>query len=135
MVAVAVILVGYALYAILGSVGDEVAELAAYRTYMDSETSKLFKIELKEGEKRAIPLENPSTGKNTLYPTEVCFKNECLEAGGTHVIMNELLGKTEKTYCPKCGALVVFHNPGPRKDYEDPEIQEILRQAAENKGD
>jgi hypothetical protein len=134
LVTVAVVLVGYALYTLLGSFGDDVQKAANTQWYMDKDTKKLYDIELKEGMK-PYPVKNPSTGDMTLYPTEVCYKNECQAAGGTHVIMNELLGIPGSTYCPKCGALVVFHNPGPRRDFSDPEVQEILNQAGAKKGD
>jgi hypothetical protein len=67
------------------------------------------------------PHENPRTGKNTLYPTEVCYKNECAQRGGTRVILNPWLGVKEPTRCPVCSAGVRAHNPGPERPAEEQE--------------
>jgi hypothetical protein len=52
------------------------------------------------------------------YPAEYCFQNTCGPDGGTAVILNAYLDKEGPTYCPKCGAEVVAHNPRP-EGYED----------------
>ncbi len=131
---VAFLLVGYAVYALFSSFGDEVLDAANTRTFMDVNTKKLYQVEIKEGEK-FYPKKNPSTGEMTLYPTEVCYKNDCLNAGGTHVILNEILGEKGPTFCPKCGALVVAHNPGPRTEVSDSAVSEILKQVPSKPGD
>ncbi len=85
---------------------------ADYRMLMDSETGELFKI--KAVDLKPYPMLNSKTGQDTLYRTEVCYwGEECRKAGGTHVIMNELLGKEGPTYCPVCGHVMRFHNPRP----------------------
>ena len=110
---VAACLLGYAGYAVWSSWGGgSVVANANTRTLMDSETGELFRMRLRIG--MSFPLENPKTGKKTLYPTEVCWAGKCLKKGGTHVILNHWLGKKGPTYCPVCGSLVVPHNPGPK---------------------
>ncbi|MFH0980449.1 MAG: hypothetical protein V2A79_02790 [Planctomycetota bacterium] len=82
------------------------------RTLMDSETGDVFPVTIEE--LKPYPMPNPKTGKNTLYRTEVCYwGEECRKRGGTHVIMNTLMGKPEPTHCPVCGHVVRFHNPLP----------------------
>ena len=94
-----------ALFMVRGAFRDELAESVGSREYMDKDTGELFKVELVPGEK-SFPAKNPKTGEMTLYPTEICFKNECGNSGGPRVILNTLLGKPGPTLCPKCGALV-----------------------------
>ncbi|NOX59304.1 MAG: hypothetical protein GXP29_10660 [Planctomycetes bacterium] len=101
----AIVLVGYAFISIWGMFGDDMQDALGTRTFMDKDSGELFQVEVKEGVK-FFPAKNPSTGEMTLYPTEVCYKNECKDAGGTPVIMNQLVGKSGPTFCPKCGALV-----------------------------
>jgi len=82
------------------------------RTLMDSETGELFECPIEK--LKPYPMLNAKTGKDTMYRTEVCYWGEdCRKAGGTHVIMNELLGKEGPTYCPVCGHVVRFLNPRP----------------------
>jgi len=111
---VALVLLVFAVRAVWNTVGEPDVP-ANTRTMMDVNTGELFEMPVTE-DWGPYPHKNPKTGEMTLYPTEVCYANECLEAGGTHVIMNTLLGKEEPTFCPRCGALVQFHNPGPPKD-------------------
>lgn len=47
------------------------------------------------------------------HPVEYCFHNACGPAGGTPVILNSYVRKAGDTKCPKCGELVVGHNPRP----------------------
>ena len=114
MFAAVLVLVGYIGYSLLGG-GDDIAAGIAdanSRTLMDSETGELFVFSL-EDLTEPFPLENPKTGTRTLYPTEVCYARECAKKpNGTHVILNVHFGKEGPTYCPECGALVRFHNPG-----------------------
>ena len=85
---------------------------ADHRMLMDAETGELFKI--KAVDLKPYPMPHPKSGENTLYRTEVCYwGEECRKAGGTHVIMNELLDKEGPTYCPVCGHIMRFHNPRP----------------------
>ncbi len=104
----AALLLIIAVFAIRGSFSDELVETVNTRTFMDKDSGELFKIEIKPGAKY-FPAENPKTGEMTLYPTEVCFKNECGDAGGTRVILNSLLKKPGPTVCSKCGAFVSSH--------------------------
>ncbi len=113
---IALALVVIAARGIWGTFG-EAAVPADTRTLMDVETGKLYEMPV-TADWGPYPHVNPDTGKKTLYATEVCYANECGKHGGTHVIMNELLGKEGPTYCPKCGALVRFHNPGPRTNVD-----------------
>ena len=113
LIALAVVCVGLAAYYVWSNFGeDEVIRSANTRTLMDSETGELFDFEITP-DFAPYPHKNPKTGTMTLYPTEVCWKGECLEKGGTHVIMNRWLGKEGPTRCPVCGSVVRDHNPGP----------------------
>ncbi len=94
------------------AVSNPVATAANTRTLMDAETGELIAVDVAEGF-GPFPAVNPHTGRRTLYPTEVCYADGCAARGGTHVILNQYLGKEGPTYCPRCGAEVRFHNPGP----------------------
>jgi hypothetical protein len=117
---VAVVLLGYAGYTLLGNLGSsDSSDVANTRTLMDSETGELFKVELTENF-GAFPHKNPKTGTDTLYPIEICYARECAnKPDGTPVILNAYLGKKEPTFCPNCGALVRVFNPGRRRDTSD----------------
>jgi len=110
-VVVAVLVVAGA-YRLWSATGNPAAVAANTRTLMDSETRELVQVHVDE-QLGAFPLVNPKTGRRTLYPTEVCYASTCAAQGGTHVILNVYLGKEGPTYCPACGAVVRFHNPGP----------------------
>lgn len=110
---VAIVLVSYAACTIWGTFEDDIGE-ANTRTLKDAETGELVKVPVNE-DYGPFPMLNKKTGKKSLYPTEICFANQCEKAGGTYVIMNDLLGKEGPTYCPNCGALVKYFNPGPRQ--------------------
>ncbi|UCG17562.1 MAG: hypothetical protein JSV19_05930 [Phycisphaerales bacterium] len=105
------IILAYSLYANLG--GERIP--ANTRQLKCSETNELFPLEMKPGLGH-YPHVNPETGRRTLYPVEWCYNGECLAKGGTPVILNTQLGKEEPTYCPVCGHIVRFHNPGPARD-------------------
>jgi len=118
---VALVLLVWAVSATWKSLGgDSAAKAANTRTLMDVETGALVDVVVDENY-GPFPMVNPKTGKKTLYQTEICYARTCLEKGGTHVIMNKLLGKEGPTFCPECGALVRFHNPGPRTETTDGE--------------
>lgn len=70
---------------------------------MNAETGELRWFRTGEGKKLPVGY----------HPIEYCFQNECGPAGGTPVVLNVYLGKKDPTHCPKCGALVVGHNPRP----------------------
>lgn len=119
LIIVAVVALGYAGYRFWSTVGtDEAVAKANSRILKDAETGELVEIMIKE-KMPPYPHVNPSTGKKTLYPTEICWASECLDKGGTHVILNVWLGKDGPTYCPSCGSLVVVHNPGPVRQKND----------------
>jgi len=112
----------YAVYAVSGFFGEEDhVQTANSRTLMDIKTSALFSFEVTEDWK-PYPHKNPKTGTDTLYPIEWCYNRDCAKEG-TPVILNVWRGKPdEPTYCPKCGSLVRFHNPDPRRSEESSEI-------------
>ena len=64
-------------------------------------------------------VKSANTGRMTLYPTEVCWRGECGQRGGTHVILNTWLDVEGPTRCPVCGSTVRVHNPGPRQPPEE----------------
>ncbi len=92
--------------------GDDVAKAANTITHICAETGETFDIELKP-DMPGVPRPNPKTGRNTLYPAEICYWNECGPKGGTPVLMNTYAGREEPTYCPVCGHIVRFRNPRP----------------------
>ncbi len=94
-----------AFFMIRGSVRDELVDSVNTRVFKDKDSGELFRVSIGPG-KKYFPAENPNTGQMTLFPTEVCFKNECGDNEGTRVILNTLLDKPGPTFCPKCGALV-----------------------------
>ncbi|HUU84810.1 MAG TPA: hypothetical protein VM243_15015 [Phycisphaerae bacterium] len=121
IVGFAVVAIGVCLYMVVRSFGrDEVTKRANTVTLMCSETGELFDVELGE-DTAPFPHKNPKTGKMTLYPTEVCWRGECLKRGGTRVILNSWLGIEGPTRCPVCGSGVRAHNPGPPRSSEDQE--------------
>ena len=83
------------------------------RVYICSATLKTFEHQLQPGE--VEPIISPYTGKNTGYLAEMCYwtKNGKRKKTPTYVLLNEHLGRKEKTYCPECGREVVGHNPPP----------------------
>ena len=115
IVGFAVVAIGVCLYLVVRSFGrDEVVKSANAVTLMCSETGKLFEVELTL-DTPPYPHENPKTGRMTLYPTEVCWRGECAERGGTRVILNTWLDIEGPTRCPVCNSIVRAHNPGREK--------------------
>jgi hypothetical protein len=109
---VAVGLVALLAHRIWHAASNPAAAAANTRILMDAETGELIAVDVADGF-GPFPAVNPDTGRRTLYPTEVCYANDCAARGGTRVILNRYLGKERPTYCPNCGAEVRFHNPGP----------------------
>ena len=119
IIAFAVVAIAVCLYAVVRGFGeDPVVKSANTVTLMCAETGRLFEVELKE-DMPPFPHENPKTGGMTLYPTEVCWRGECGQRGGTHVILNTWLDVEGPTRCPVCGSTVRVHNPGPRQPPEE----------------
>ena len=83
------------------------------RVYVCSETLKTFAHQLEPGE--VEPILSPYSGKNTGYMAELCYwtKSGKRKKTPTYILLNEHLGRTEKTICPDCGREVVGHNPPP----------------------
>lgn len=79
------------------------------RVFIDQQTGERFNIKLTE-DLKPFPLTNPRTGEPTLWPAEFCMSSTCAPKGGTPVILNTYLGKSEPTHCPVCGAEVRLHN-------------------------
>lgn len=110
---VAIVLIVRAVGSVTAGVGDG----SRIRVAIDSETGKVFKeFRIKDGE--TWPWKHPSTGRATLYPTEECYWTADGQAKlePTHVLLNSIIGKDEKTICPDCGREVVAHNPMPPTD-------------------
>jgi hypothetical protein len=84
---------------------------SADRVFMCAETGKSFNYTLRRGD--TLPVRSPHSGRNTGYPAELC---NWTPSGGvsdtfTPVLLNSVLGKSDPTFCPTCGRLVVPHNP------------------------
>jgi hypothetical protein len=85
---------------------------ANQRIFIDAETGKPFRHELKMGE--MIPVRAPSGGQSG-YPAELCFwtRDGQIKDEPTPVLINEELGKSGPTFCTDCERLVRPHNPRP----------------------
>jgi len=92
---------------------DEATRLARERIFVCSETLKPFEYTLVIGD--SIPVKSPHSGKNTGYPSELCYwtKDAKIKQDPTPVLLNMAVGKPGPTFCPDCGRLVVPHNPYP----------------------
>lgn len=118
LVVVAVIALGFGVFRSFGS--DKTEKSANTVLYICAETGQTYDIELKPG-MPGPPLENPKTGKKSLYRAEMCYWNECGQRGGTPVLLNEYRAQYEgrsmsdakPTYCPVCNHIVVPRNPLP----------------------
>ncbi|GIW75049.1 MAG: hypothetical protein KatS3mg104_0112 [Phycisphaerae bacterium] len=100
------------IWSILSNFGStEAASLTSARTFICTETGKVFTTSLREG--WTVPVPSPYSGKNTGVPAEQCFwtKEGTLKSEPTYVLLNEYLGKSDPTFCPDCGRLVVQRNP------------------------
>jgi hypothetical protein len=100
------------------------AAVSADRTFICSETLKSFKHELKRGE--SVPVHSPYSGKDTGYPAELCYwtKDGKVKQDPDAVLLKSYLGETGPTFCPKCGRLVVGHNPRPHDESSPPPTRE-----------
>lgn len=113
MIGVTVMAVGVCGYYVWNTFGeDETLRSANRRVIKCSETGQEFKIKITR-DLKPYPHENPKTGTKTLYPTEVCYWDECGKQRGTRVILNVWLGKEGPTKCPVCEHTVRPHNPKP----------------------
>lgn len=93
---------------------DPMVDAARLRPAVDAETGTAFR-EFRMPEGDSPPWRNPSTGKETVWPAELCYWTRDGKATMTPtlVILNEYLGKPGPTLCPDCGRPVVRHNPTP----------------------
>jgi hypothetical protein len=93
------------------------------RVFIDADTGKTFKYELKIGSK--IPAPSPS-GKDNGYPAESCYwtKDGKPKKDPTYVLLNSYKGSNDPTFCPDCGRLVVGHNPAPKPGATPPPTKE-----------
>lgn len=115
VVGLAVVAAGWLAYTWLGGRDGTNTRLANYRVLQDINTGKNYRVNITTKDYGPYPHKNRSTGEMTLYPTEVCYWNECGEKGGTRVILNRWCPdqKNEPTVCPVCGHGVKSHNPRP----------------------
>jgi hypothetical protein len=119
----AVVVVWYAIHS-WGSPIDQ----TRYPVFMDSETGKLYHLEIKQG-MATSPATSPDTGRPTLYQPEACYWNAdgSAKTTPTYVILNSQLGKPGPTFCPDCGRLVVLHNPRPNGQPPPPTVADYQR--------
>ncbi|HVT88263.1 MAG TPA: hypothetical protein VHD56_05390 [Tepidisphaeraceae bacterium] len=118
LAAVAVIV--YSVWGFLGA--SNAAQLSKHGNYIDAATGKPFMYEIHEGSK--IPVPAPSGG-NTGYPAELCYwtKDGKVRNEPFPVLLNRYIRKTEPTFCPDCGRLVVMHNPAPSPGQAPPPLE------------
>ncbi len=113
-----VLAVGYFAYSVWSNFGGESTSLADHRVLQDINTGENYRVNITRKDYGPYPHKNPDTDEMTLYPTEVCYWNECGEKGGTRVILNTHRKLPEPTSCPVCGHTVRVHNPRPQ-GYKD----------------
>lgn len=97
--------------ALRAGAGQDLAAATRKRTLIDSVTGEVF-VDYRVPDGASLPLRNPKTGEETLYPAAGCYWTADGKA------------KWEPTYvyipydvdsvpCPDCGRPVVPHNPRP----------------------
>jgi|CXWL01.1.fsa_nt_gi hypothetical protein len=107
---------------IRASVGGSAAS-SRTRTLVCADTGKVFE-EFSIGKDASFPIENPKTGKKSLWIAEACYwtRDGGAKLTPTWVLLNANKGIKDPTLCPDCGRVVVGHNPMPP--------QELLAKAA-----
>ncbi len=93
---------------------DPMVDASRTRPAKDSESGADFR-QFRMPSDDAPPWKNPSTGRETLWPAELCYWTRDGKATltPTLVILGQYLGQTGNTICPDCGREVVRHNPTP----------------------
>jgi hypothetical protein len=99
---------------------SEAVRRANERTFICSETGKVFEVTIKEG--MTIPVHSKYSGKDTGWPAELCYwkADGSTKSDPTPVLLNNYAGKKGPTFCPDCGRLVVGHNPMPMPGMKPP---------------
>ena len=120
LTAVALVL---AVISVRANLGASAAAYANEHVFICAETKKPFEYELVAGDR--IPVRSPHSGKESGYPAELCYwtKDGKTKDEPTPVLLNNYLGKTDPTFCPDCGRLVVGHNPLPQPGSKPPPTQ------------
>lgn len=99
--------------------GDGRSDLAEDNSniWFVDEAGQSFKVRLTVGMSAQIE----RNGKKA-YPAELCFwtKDGKPKTTPTPVLLNSNLGKSEPTFCPDCGRLVVGRNPPAREGANPP---------------
>jgi hypothetical protein len=124
IVCLLVIFVGYQIYGAMSP--NDVAADSWTRTFVCSETDKAFKLKMEAGMTNPVP--SPYSGKNTGWPPEFCGWNKdgSIRSDPFPVLLNEVVGKKGRTFCPDCGRLVIPHNPQARPGMQPPPTQTEL---------
>ncbi len=87
------------------------------------------------------PIALAGSARRSGYPAEVCMWNDCAARGGTWVVLNEVVGRSGPTRCPRCGQRVVAHNPRPGVESDEQPTPTFephhrrARQPLRNRGD
>lgn len=107
----AIVVITFQLMSMFGS--SAVASTANTRIFICSETLKSFQVNLEDLDGKPIPIMSPYSKKETGYPAELCYwtADGKVKSQPTPVLLNSAIGKTEPTFCPDCGRLVIGHNP------------------------
>lgn len=126
-IVLAVVAIGVAVYVVKGSLFSSVVTNERTRMFVDATTGQGFRHELQAGE--SIPIDAPS-GHKTGYPAELCYwtKDGTPKSDPTPVLLNTYIGKSEPTFCPECGRLVVGNNPIAKPGMRPPPTREEWEQ-------
>ncbi len=93
---------------------------AAERPFKCTACGEAFEYVIKYGD--IEPFECPECGKNAGHAAEACYWTKGADGeweaklDPTYVLLNEVLGIDEVTYCPDCGREVTGHNPQPPEE-------------------
>jgi hypothetical protein len=129
-------------YSFRGATEDSrFASFSNDRVYVCAESGKPFPHTVTLGE--TYPVLSPHSGKKTGYPAEYCYWTADGKAKKepTPVLLNSMLGKPGRTFCPDCKRLVVVMNPPPVEGAKPPPKESEIKPGAapgvdeENRGE
>ena len=112
LLVVSLALFGYGAWSLWSFLRPSDAEAAVSNSvFIDADTGYVFHSKVSIGMK--YPVVSPDTGKANGYSAELCYwtKDGHVKSDPTPVLLNMYRGKSDPTFCPDCGRLVVQNNP------------------------